>query len=156
MPIFTQLDAFVNLTSAIAKLPYVKDLSPGHLALASYDNRVYGVPYLADLSVLWINKTLFKRSGLNPDRPPRNFAQILADARKINALGHGTSGFSFAGDCSGCLGFTALPNVWAAGSDVIRGPVDHQTAEISGSASVTSLLTLYRTLWKEHLAPAST
>ena len=49
MPIFTQLDAFVNLTSAIAKLPYVKDLSPGHLALASDDNRVYGVPYLADL-----------------------------------------------------------------------------------------------------------
>ena len=155
MPIFTQLDAFVNLTSAISKLPYVKDLSPGHLALASYDNRVYGVPYLADLSVLWINKTLFRRSGLNPDQPPRNFAQILADARKINALGHGISGFSFAGDCSGCLGFTALPNVWAAGSDVIRGPVDHQTAEISGSASVSSLLTLYRTLWKEHLAPAS-
>ncbi len=77
MPIFTQLDAFVNLTSAISKLPYVKDLSPGHLALASYDNRVYGVPYLADLSVLWINKTLFKRSGLtrtsHPGTSPRSW-----------------------------------------------------------------------------------
>jgi multiple sugar transport system substrate-binding protein len=155
MPIFTQLDAFMNLTSAVRKLPYARDLSPGHLALATYDGRVYGVPYLADLSVLWINKTLFRRAGLNPAQPPRNFAQILADARKINALGHGISGFSFAGDCSGCLGFTALPNIWAAGSNVIRGPVDHQTAEVAGSASVTALLKLYSDIWREHLAPAS-
>jgi multiple sugar transport system substrate-binding protein len=155
MPIFTQLDAFVNLTSAISALPYAKDLSPGHLTLATYDNRVYGVPYLADLSVLWINKTLFKRAGLNPADPPRTLAEILTDARKINSLGHGISGFSFAGDCPGCLGFTALPNIWAAGSNVIRGPVDHQTAEVAGNAAVTSLLTFYRTIWSEHLAPQS-
>jgi multiple sugar transport system substrate-binding protein len=155
MPIFTQLDAFVNLTADISKLPYAKDLSPGHLSLATYDNRIYGVPYLADLSVLWINKTLFKRAGLNPDQPPKTFAQILADARRINALGHGISGFSFAGDCSGCLGFTALPNIWAAGSNVIRGSLDHQSAEVAGNPSVTALLNFYRTLWTEHLAPAS-
>jgi multiple sugar transport system substrate-binding protein len=155
MPIFTQLDAFVNLTSLIRQLPYAKDLSPGHLALATYDNRVYGVPYLADLSVLWINKTLFKRAGLNPADPPRTFAEILTDARKVNALGDGIKGFSFAGDCSGCLGFTALPDIWAAGSNVIRGPVDHQTAEVAGNAAVSSLLTFYRTIWDEHLAPQS-
>ncbi len=155
MPIFTQLDAFVNLTSLIRQLPYAKDLSPGHLALASYDNRVYGVPYLADLSVLWINKTLFRRAGLNPADPPRTFAEILTDARKINALGHGIKGFSFAGDCSGCLGFTALPDIWAAGSNVIRGPVDHQTAVVAGNAAMRSLLTFYRTIWSEHLAPQS-
>jgi multiple sugar transport system substrate-binding protein len=155
MPIFTQLDAFANLTGAIAALPYAKDLSPGHLTLATYDNRVYGVPYLADLSVLWINKTLFKRAGLNPADPPRTFAEILTDARKINSLGHGISGFSFAGDCSGCLGFTALPNIWAAGSNVIRGPVDHQTAEVQGNAAVSALLTFYRTIWNSHLAPQS-
>jgi multiple sugar transport system substrate-binding protein len=155
MPIFTQLDAFVNLTSDIRNLPYARDLSPGHLALASYDNRVYGVPYLADLSVLWINKTLFTRAGLNPADPPKNFAEILTDARKINALGHGIKGFSFAGDCSGCLGFTALPDIWAAGSNVIRGSLDHQTAEVAGNPAVDSLLTFYRTIWSEHLAPPS-
>src|SRR5580658_56315 len=155
MPIFTQLDAFANLTGAIAALPYAKDLSPGHLSLATYDKQIYGVPYLADLSVLWINKTLFKRAGLNPDQPPRTFAEILADARKINSLGHGISGFSFAGDCSGCLGFTALPDIWAAGSNVIRGPVDHQTAEVAGNAAVSSLLAFYHTIWNEHLAPQS-
>ena len=155
MPIFPQLDAFVNLTNLVKQLPYDKALSPGHLALATYDNRIYGVPYLADLSVLWINKTLFTKAGLSPDSPPKNFAQILADARKINALGHGISGFSFAGDCSGCLGFTALPDIWAAGSNVIRGALNHQTATVAGNATVTALLTLYRTIWTEHLAPSS-
>jgi multiple sugar transport system substrate-binding protein len=155
MPIFTQLDAFVNLTNLVKQLPYDKALSPGHLALATYDNRIYGVPYLADLSVLWINKTLFTKAGLNPDDPPKNFAQILADARKINALGHGINGFSFAGDCSGCLGFTALPDIWAAGSNVIRGALNHQSATVAGNATVTALLNLYRTIWTEHLAPAS-
>src|SRR6202161_2847525 len=31
MPIFTQLDAFVNLTNLVKQLPYAKSLSPGHL-----------------------------------------------------------------------------------------------------------------------------
>lgn len=155
MPIFTQLDAFLNVAPAARALPYYKDLSPGHLSLATYDGKVYGLPYLADLSVLWINKTLFRKAGLDPADPPRTYAQILADARKINALGHGVSGFSFAGDCSGCLGFTALPDIWAAGSNVIRGPLDHQTAEVAGNPAVSSLLELYRTIWTEHLAPQS-
>ena len=155
MPIFTQLDAFMDLTKAVRGLPYAKHLSAGHLALATYGNRTYGVPYLADASVLWINKTLFKRAGLNPGDPPRNYAQILADARKINALSHGIHGFSFAGDCSGCLGFTVLPNIWAAHSNVIRGPLDHQTAEVQGNKVVTSTLELYRKIWAEHLAPQS-
>ena len=74
------------------------------------------MPYLADLSVLWYNKTLFKKAGLNPNDPPTNYAQIVSDAKKISALGHGISGFSFAGNCQGCLGFTMLPSLWANGS----------------------------------------
>jgi multiple sugar transport system substrate-binding protein len=50
MPIFTQLDAFMDIGSLVKKLPYYKDLSPGHLNLATYDQKIYGVPYLADLS----------------------------------------------------------------------------------------------------------
>jgi multiple sugar transport system substrate-binding protein len=155
MPIFTELNGFLNITKAVDALPYAKDLSPGHLALATYDQKIYGVPYLADLSVLWYNKDLFKRAGLNPDDPPRNFAEILTDARKVNALGHGISGFSFAGDCSGCLGFTLLPNVWAAGSNVIKGAVNHQTGEVEGNSALASLLRLYQTLNADHLVPAS-
>jgi multiple sugar transport system substrate-binding protein len=106
MPTFTRNGSFTDLTKAIAKLPYASALSPGHVGLGTYQNKEYGVPYWADLSVLWYNKTLFKQAGLNPDDPPTTYAQILSDAQKINKLGHGINGFTFAGNCQGCLGFT--------------------------------------------------
>src|ERR1700691_4205065 len=116
MPAFTSTGSFLNLTAEINKLPYKADLSPGHMGLATYQRTLYGVPYWADLSVLWYNKTLFKQAGLNPHDPPTAYAQILSDAQKINQLGHGVNGFTFAGDCEGCLGFTVQPGIWAAGS----------------------------------------
>src|SRR5580692_10532705 len=61
MPTFTKNGSFTDLTAAIDKLPYKAALSPGHVGLATNDSKIYGVPYWADLSVLWYNKTLFKQ-----------------------------------------------------------------------------------------------
>src|SRR5580704_4258873 len=55
MPAFTSTGSFLNLTAEINKLPYKADLSPGHMGLATYQGQLYGVPYWADLSVLWYN-----------------------------------------------------------------------------------------------------
>ncbi|HEY1619178.1 MAG TPA: extracellular solute-binding protein, partial [Streptosporangiaceae bacterium] len=134
-------------------LPYKSALSPGHLALATVGSDYYGVPYLADLSVLWYNKALFKKAGLNPDDPPANYAQIVSDATKISALGHGISGFSFAGNCQGCLGFTMLPSLWANGVHLIKGPLGNQTANVAGDAPLQTMLAAYRTMWAKKLVP---
>ena len=153
MPAFTSVGSFLNLTSEVNKLPYKADLSPGHVGLATYQGKIYGVPYWADLSVLWYNKTLFKQAGLNPDAPPTSYAQILFDAQAINKLGHGISGFTFAGDCQGCLGFTVQPGIWADGSHLTNGDIGSQTANIAGNTALESALTLYRNVWTQHLAP---
>src|SRR6201986_2245755 len=87
MPTFTKNGSFTDLTAAINKLSYKSALSPGHVGLATYQGKEYGVPYWADLSVLWYNKTLFKEAGLDPNKPPTTYAQILSDAQKINKLG---------------------------------------------------------------------
>jgi len=153
MPTFTSNGSFMNLTSQIDKLPYKADLSPGHMGLATYNGKLYGVPYWADLSVLWYNKTLFKQAGLNPDDPPATYAQILSDAQKINKLGHGINGFTFAGDCQGCLGFTVQPGIWADGTHLTNGAIGSQTANIAGNAALERALTLYRDVWTQHLVP---
>src|ERR1700733_2928750 len=106
VPAFARENALMDITKYVNALPYKSSLSPGHLQLATNAGKYYGVPYLADLSVLWYNKTLFKEAGLNPDVAPSSYAEIVTAAEKINALGHGISGFSFAGNCQGCLGFT--------------------------------------------------
>jgi multiple sugar transport system substrate-binding protein len=153
MPTFTRNGSFLDLTADINKLPYKSDLSPGHMGLATYNGKLYGVPYWADLSVLWYNKTLFQQAGLNPDDPPTTYAQILSDAQAINKLGHGISGFTFAGDCQGCLGFTVQPGIWADGSYLTSGSISNQTASITGNTPLVNALTLYREMWTQHLVP---
>ncbi|GEM_PF-322474 len=155
VPVFSREGALMDLTPYVNALPYKRYLSPGHLALAEYNGRYYGVPYLADLSVLWYNKKLFAQAGLNPNQPPTSFASILADAKKIQALGHGVYGFSFAGDCQGCLGFVMQPDLWAVGDNLIEGPIGHQKVNIVGNGPLRQLLQLYRDIWADKLAPAN-
>jgi multiple sugar transport system substrate-binding protein len=155
VPSFARENALMNITQYVNALPYKSSLSPGHLQLATNAGKYYGVPYLADLSVLWYNKTLFKQAGLNPDVAPSSYAEIVTDAEKINALGHGISGFSFAGDCQGCLGFTMLPSLWAAGQHLITGPLGNQKANVTGDGPLKTMLAAYQTIWAKHLAPAA-
>jgi multiple sugar transport system substrate-binding protein len=155
VPTFARENALMNITQYVNALSYKSSLSPGHLELATAGGKYYGVPYLADLSVLWYNKTLFKQAGLNPDVAPSSYAQIVSDAEKINALGHGISGFSFAGNCQGCLGFTMLPSLWAAGQHLIGGPLGTQKANVTGNAPLKEMLADYRLMWSKHLTPVA-
>ncbi|HXT88477.1 MAG TPA: sugar ABC transporter substrate-binding protein [Trebonia sp.] len=150
---FTRNGSFMDLTSAIDKLPYKSALSPGHLALATYQGKEYGVPFWGDLSVLWYNKTLFTKAGLDPNKPPTTYAEILSDAQAINKLGGGVNGFTFAGNCQGCLGFTVQPGIWADGTHLTNGDIGSQTANITGNTPLQNALTLYRQLWTQHLVP---
>jgi len=155
VPAFARENALMDITKYVNALTYKSSLSPGHLQLATNAGKYYGVPYLADLSVLWYNKTLFKQAGLNPNVAPSSYAEIVTDAEKINALGHGISGFSFAGNCQGCLGFTMLPSLWAAGQHMITGPLGSQKANVTGDGPLKTMLAAYQTIWAKHLAPAA-
>jgi multiple sugar transport system substrate-binding protein len=155
VPSFARENALMNITKYVNALPYKSALSPGHLKLATANGQYFGVPYLADLSVLWYNKALFSRAGLDPNSPPTSYAQIVSDAEKINALGHGISGFSFAGNCQGCLGFVMLPSLWAAGQHLINGPLGSQTANVASDAPLKQMLADYQLMWSKHLVPAA-
>jgi len=153
VPTFSHESALLDITKYVNALPYKRALSPGHLALATIGSKYYGVPYLADLSVLWYNKKLFAQAGLNPNDPPKNYAQIVTDAEKISALGNGISGFSFAGNCQGCLGFVMLPSLWANGVHMLNGPLGNQTANVASNSQLKTMLSDYQLLWSRKLVP---
>lgn len=155
VPEFEYEGALLNITKYVNALPDKKDLSPGHLALATVGNQYYGVPYLSDLSVLWYNKALFKKAGIGA--APTTFADIATDAKKITALSTAAKpiyGLSFAGDCQGCLGFVMLPDIWASGQHLIKGPLGHQTANIINNQPLKALLSVYAQIWANKEAPA--
>jgi multiple sugar transport system substrate-binding protein len=142
-------------TSELKSLPFAASLNKGQLSSVSENGQYYGFPAYADLSLMYYNKTLFQKAGLNPGQPPASFAQLLSDARAITKLGHGTYGFSFAGNCGGCIAFTMYPNLFAAGTNIVGGPINNQTATVTGNTPLHQALSLYRTMWADHLVPSS-
>ncbi len=150
--LFIYHKVFTDLTPLVNALPEKNKLSPGALNLTTENGHYYGTPYVADMSVLWYNKTLFRRAGLDPNKPPSSYAGILSDGRKITALGHGIYGFAFAGRCEGCLGFTILPDIWAAKKHLLNGQPGHENAFIEGNVPLRQTLNFYRQLWAEGLS----
>lgn len=138
-----------DITDEAKGLSYYDQLSPAHLDLATIDDRVYALPFTADVSVLYYNKDLFEKAGLDPESAPTTWDEIRADAKAIAALGDGTTGYYFSGACAGCMAFTLLPYVWAQGGDVLSGGGDAATATISPNDSLQSTLEFFHGLWSD-------
>ena len=118
-PAFSAAGQLEDITDWAKSLPYFNSLSPAHVKTGTYKGRIYGLPFSADSSVLIWNKKLFKQAGLDPEKGPTNWAEIEADAEKVNALGGDIKGFYFSGNCGGCNIFTFTPLIWASGGDIL-------------------------------------
>ncbi|TNC12414.1 ABC transporter substrate-binding protein [Methylobacterium terricola] len=56
---------------------------PALLPNAVIDRKVYGVPFHNSTPLLYINADHFREAGLDPDTPPRNWAELYDAARKL-------------------------------------------------------------------------
>src|SRR5271165_7244387 len=97
-------------------------------------------------------KDLFKKAGLDPDKPPRTIGEIHEDAQKVHALGADTYGFYFSGSCPGCNIFTTSPMMVAAGSKIL--PANGNDPALTGDG-VKQVLEAFKDMWKEGLVPKS-
>ncbi|WIB67342.1 sugar ABC transporter substrate-binding protein [Curtobacterium sp. MCBD17_035] len=149
--LFIFRDAFADLTSAVKGLDYFDQLSTGHLHLLERGGRYYGLPYLADNSMLYLNTELFDRAGLDPTESTKDFDGLLDAAKKIRALGDDVYGWSIAGNSPGILGFVVQPHIWATGTDMMLGAVGKQHGHITGNDGLEQTLEFYRQLWKDGL-----
>jgi multiple sugar transport system substrate-binding protein len=149
--LFIYRDAFTDLTPLVDALPYRTALSPGHLNLATRGGRRYGVPYLADNSLLWYNTELLQRAGVDPAAAVTTLDGLLDAARRVRALGGDVYGWSISGNSAGILGFVVQPHIWATGRDQISGTVGAQRGDIEGNAALRRTLSFYRSLWQEDL-----
>jgi multiple sugar transport system substrate-binding protein len=144
---------FTDLTSLVNALPYKQSLSPGHLRLATSNGRIYGVPYLADNSVLWYNKQLLDRARVDPAKAVASLEGLLDAARRVRAVGPDVYAWSIAGNSPGVLGFVVQPHIWATGTDNLSGTVGSQRGHVEGNQALRKTLEFYRTMWQEKLLP---
>src|SRR5258707_665999 len=120
-PQFENAEQLVDITDQVGSIPELKTASPGHITVATFKDRLYGVPLYADVSALFYNKDLFTKAGLDPTKPPTSLAELRADADKITALGGDTKGYYLPGNCAGCNIFTVGPLMWASGATIEAG-----------------------------------
>ncbi len=124
-PQFEKAQQLVDLTDRISAWPELKTASKGHMTVATFENRLYGVPLYADVSALFYNKDLFQRAGLDPDKPPTSLPELREYADRITALGGDIKGYYLPGNCAGCNIFTVGPLMWASGATIeAAGPGD--------------------------------
>ncbi|GLS22450.1 ABC transporter substrate-binding protein [Labrys miyagiensis] len=149
-PSFAASGQLEDITDWAKSLPYFASLSPAHVKTGTYQDRIYGLPFSADASVLIWNKKLFKQAGLDPEKGPTTWAEIEADAEKINTLGGDIKGFYFSGNCPGCNIFTFTPLIWASGGDILSADGKKATLD---SPQLRSAIDFYRSMLKKGLVP---
>ncbi|GIE97612.1 ABC transporter substrate-binding protein [Paractinoplanes rishiriensis] len=124
-PQFEKAGQLVDLTERLNGWPELATASKGHMTVATYEKKLYGVPLYADVSALFYNKDLFTRAGLDPDKPPTSLTELRSYADKITALGGGVKGYYLPGNCAGCNIFTVGPLMWASDAKIeAAGPGD--------------------------------
>jgi multiple sugar transport system substrate-binding protein len=119
-PNFATKSLWLDITGRIESLPFAADLAEAAVAAGTVDGKKYVVPHVIDTSVLFYNKGLYKKAGLDPARPPTTLKEFVEHARAITEYGQGNYGTYFGGNCGGCTAFTWWPSMWADGADVLN------------------------------------
>ncbi|WIB65544.1 sugar ABC transporter substrate-binding protein [Curtobacterium sp. MCBD17_040] len=154
IPQYAATGALKPVDDFMKGLPMKSELNPGQMDLGKVNGQQYGVPLMQDLSVMWINKTLFQKAGLDPSKAPTNAKEIEADAAAITKLGGGVKGFSFGGNCGGCNVFAMAPTLFANGQKLVSGSTSDPKVEVDATP-FKNTLTMLKTMWDNGDMPAS-
>ncbi|HAF71507.1 MAG: ABC-type sugar transport systems permease component [Acetothermia bacterium 64_32] len=84
MPTLVRSGALIPLDEYIEQTDIdMNDFFEGPLAYGSYEGRFYSLPVSASNLGLFWNKNLFKAAGLDPERPPRTWEELVEFGRII-------------------------------------------------------------------------
>ena len=71
----------------------VKDFWPGLMENCYADDVLYGVPYLRSTPVLYYNKTMFEKAGVDASKAPETWDDVVAASDALKEIGVGGYGF---------------------------------------------------------------
>lgn len=134
------------------------DYIPASLAYSNWDGKQWGIPYRVDALGVIYNRGMFKTAGLDPDKPPQTWPELVEAAKKLtgkNAAGKDQYGFAITG--GGEFGNTvnrSLPFIWMNGGNLISP--DMKTATVNEPATVEGVKFYTDFYVTEKVSPPST
>ncbi|MEJ8660213.1 extracellular solute-binding protein [Streptomyces sp. MS1.AVA.4] len=99
-------------------VPALGDIDPDVMSSLTKEGKLYGLPTSNYTMGLLINRSLFEQAGLDPDNPPRTWAEVRTAAKAIAGLGKGIAGFGeYSAGNTGGWHFTAT--TYGLGGDIV-------------------------------------
>jgi len=131
----TQLQGFNALEPLNDYIPkdQLADYPKSDVQAATYDGKVYALPWIPGPIMMGYNRTLMKEAGLNPDQPPKTWAEFTTDVDKICALGDRNGGkvygVALRTSRNPNSAQWSLPIIWAIGGNIVdaKGHVSFDT-----------------------------
>jgi len=117
---FASQDQLVDITDRI-KNSKVIDLGlyyKGPQTSGVWKGRRYSIAREVNALALFYNADLFRAKGLDPDKPPRTWAEVRAAAEKLTDPSKRVFGMGFSAHASEQSTFQFLPWLWQAGGSI--------------------------------------
>lgn len=133
VPEFSSQDVLLDVTSDAEKIQ--QDFLMWEPVF--YKGRIYGFPWLLDTRVLFYNKDLMKKAGLDPEKPPLNWKELLSYCQKINQLKPKAYGFGANSAERHRLYKKFLPFFWGNGGKILSS--DQKSSEINSTVGIEAL-----------------
>ncbi|MDI3421624.1 ABC transporter substrate-binding protein [Streptomyces luteolus] len=139
-----------DITDAVNDLPRLGDIQdPLMKIFQDEQGRQYGLPTSNYSMGLLYNRALFKKAGLDPDRPPKTWADVRKAAKKIAGLGDNTVGYAdFSKNNQGGWHFTA--ELYSRGGRVAEERDGQWRAAFNTPEGKSTLQDLHDMRWKDN------
>ncbi len=133
VPEFSSQNVLLDLTSAVDSIKgRYRMWEPGSLG-----DKIYAFPWILDTRVLFYNKDLMKKTGLNPNHPPQTWEELLGYAKKVNRPQRGIYGFGVNSAERHVLYKKFLPFLWGNGGKILTD--DNSTCLINSKEVIDAL-----------------
>ncbi|MGQ9604278.1 MAG: extracellular solute-binding protein [bacterium] len=87
--------------------------------LATFKGRIYGIPWLIGSRVLFFNRDLMRKAGLDPDLWPETWDQLLDYVKRIHKPQDGIYGFGMNAGERYILYKKFMPFAWSNGGEIL-------------------------------------
>jgi multiple sugar transport system substrate-binding protein len=146
--LFSSRGAFLDLTDMIKNSKVIKpeNYFPGPLKSVEWDGKYFGVPKATNTIALYYNKDMFKAKGLDPNKPPQTWDELVEDARKLTDPAKNVYGLAFSAKANEEGTFQFLP--WAQ-----MGGGSYENINADGAVKA---LEVWKTIIDEKLASPDT
>jgi len=114
----------------------------------TYHQRIYGFPWILDTRLIFYNKDLMEGVGLDPEKPPETWDELLQYCEKINALKPEAYGFGANSFERHRLYKKFLPFFWSNGGRILS---DDQKECLVNSREGKEALRFYKKLTDQGL-----